>query len=52
MKSGYIGKYIFHMNYIGWPLRILTNKWVFSVLGAITLILLAIVLIDRIRTSE
>ena len=30
MKSGYIGKYIFHMNYIGWPLRILTNKWVFA----------------------
>ena len=52
MKSGYIGKYIFHMNYIGWPLRILTNKWVFLVLGAITLILLAIVLIDRIRTHS
>ena len=51
MKSGYIGKYIFYMNYIGWPLRILTNKWVFSVLGAVTLILLAIVLIDRIHTS-
>ena len=52
MKSGYIGKYIFHMNYIGWPLRILTNKWVFASLGIATLILLAIVLIDRIRTSE
>lgn len=52
MKSGYIGKYIFHMNYIGWPLRILTNKWVFASLGIATLILLAIVFIDRIRTHS
>ena len=52
MKSGYIGKYIFHMNYIGWPLRILTNKWVFSVLGIVTLVLGGIDLVDRIRHAR
>ena len=52
MKSGYIGKYIFHMNYIGWPLRILTNKWVFASLGIATLILGGIDLVDRIRRAR
>lgn len=49
MKSGYEGKYIFHMNYIGWPLRILTNKWVFAVLGVLMFILGGVDLVDRIR---
>ena len=52
MKSGYIGKYIFHMNYIGWPLRILTNKWVFASLGIVTLILGGIDLVNRIRRAR
>lgn len=50
LPSGFIGKYIFHMNYIGWPLRILTNKWVFAVLGIFMIFLMGLDLVDRIRS--